>query len=100
MSDLKRRVKALEKAASKLNTGVFRTGPEIIAGIREVIGMMEPIVSASEDCLCIDAPWHEEDYDEDDPGQTFENPSNHSQYCPFYIQAYLQALADGRGLPE
>lgn len=71
--------------------------------ISSVLHMMEPIVSGgADDCLCIDAPWH---YDEDDEGydpdkQDADNPSNHSQYCPFYFKAYLQALVDGTELPQ
>lgn len=75
---------------------VFRTGPEIIFGIREVVRMMQPITSNDEtNCLCIETPRHDSD-----PAQTSDNPSSHSQHCPFYIVAYLQALADGKDTPK
>jgi hypothetical protein len=83
----------------KANLEIVRLKGEI----GNVLHMMEPIVSNGEDdCLCIDAPWHySEDDEEYDPDkQDVDNPSNHSRYCPFYFQAYLRALADGAELPQ
>ena len=39
-----------------------------------------------DECNCTDPPWCDGD----------DHPSEHSQVCPVYLAAYLQAVLDGR----
>lgn len=51
---------------------------------------------SNDDCMCVDRP--SEDH-EDESRRDIDNPSCHSQYCPVYVLAYVEAIAEGSETP-
>jgi len=44
----------------------------------------------NDDCSCVDPPWLDGD----------DHPSEHAQYCPHYLAAYLDAILAGKKKPD
>jgi len=52
-------------------------------------------------CLCVERPWLDKAENGDtDWEEMYENPASHSQYCPTYLIAYCNAIANDTEAPE